>query len=214
MRPEQLSDRIGNVDDRLIQQAEHVPNYGRRRRARRLRHMAAAAAVLALMLASFTTGALVFAKETVVEVPAKQETIELPELGMTLIVPDSWKGRYEVVQGVFEPYDSPMWTVCVKSIYDAGETDEYGTPYQGMLFVVFQYENRPMSEKEFEESGIAGIGRYLFATENATYAIMYATDIQYDISTPEKAERYGAEYADLASEMKDIRIVIEHAFAD
>lgn len=214
MRPKQLSDRIGNVDDRLVQQAEHVPNYGRQRRARGLRHMAAVAAVLVLMFASFTTGALVFARETVVEVPAEQETIELPELGLTLIVPDSWKGRYEVVPGIFEPYDSPMWTVCVKAIYDAGDTNEYGSLYQGMLFVVFQYEDHPMSEKEFEESGIAGIGRYLFATENATYAIMYATDIQYDTSTPEKTERYGAEYADMASEMKDIRVVIEHAFAD
>ena len=52
----------------------------------------AAAAVLALMAASFTVGALAFSRE----VPVEQETIELPGIGLTLILPDSWKGRYEV----------------------------------------------------------------------------------------------------------------------
>lgn len=210
MNARQLSDRIGNIDERLVQQAESIPNYSRQRRARSFRYAIAVAAVLVLMSTSFTAGALVFARETVVE----QETVELTQLGMTLILPDSWKGRYEVVPGVFEPYDSPMWTICVKAIYDAGETNEYGSLFQGMLFDVFQYTDYPISEEEFAESGIAGIGRYLFATENATYAIMYATDVQYDTSTPEKAEMYGAEYADMASGMKEIRVIIDHAFGD
>ena len=32
MNRKQLADRIGNIDDRLVQQAEDVPNYARRRR--------------------------------------------------------------------------------------------------------------------------------------------------------------------------------------
>ena len=56
------------------------------------RRFLAAAAVLALMAASFTVGALAFSRE----VPVEQETIELPGIGLTLILPDSWKGRYEV----------------------------------------------------------------------------------------------------------------------
>lgn len=50
------------------------------------------------MAASFTTGALAFSRETVVEVPAERETLGLAELGLTLILPDSWKGRYELVE--------------------------------------------------------------------------------------------------------------------
>ena len=34
MNKEQLSQRIGNMDDRLVAQAEHVPNYGRQRSLR------------------------------------------------------------------------------------------------------------------------------------------------------------------------------------
>lgn len=29
MNQKQLSDRIGNIDDRFVQQAEHIPDYGR-----------------------------------------------------------------------------------------------------------------------------------------------------------------------------------------
>lgn len=185
---------------------------GRRRIFPRL---LAAAVVAALMAASMAVGALAFSTETVVEVPipAEQETLRLDELGLTLIFPEDWKGRYEVVPGVFEPYGSPMWTVCVKSIYDAGDADEWGTPYEGMLFVVFQCADVPLSREEFEDSGIGGIGRYLLATEEGTYAILYATDVQFDTSDPEKAEAYSGEYNAMAAEMKDIRIVVESALA-
>ena len=190
----------------------------RRERPQRrvLPRLLAAAAVVALMAVSMAAGALAFSSETVVEVPvpAEQETLALDGLGLTLVFPDSWQGRYEVVPGVFEPYGSPMWTVCVKSIYDARDTDEWGTPYTGMLFVVFQCADFPMSREEFEaDSGIGGIGRYLLATENGTYAILYATDVQFDASDPERAQAYGAEYGDLAAGMKDIRVVVEGALA-
>ena len=72
-------------------------------------------------------------------------------------------------------------------------------------------EDHPTSPAEFEESGIAGIGRYLFSTETATYACMYASDVQFDL---EKGDLYGEEYADMASEMKDIRISVQHLFGD
>lgn len=58
MTERQFSDRIGNVDERLIRQAGDPPNYGVRRRKTALRRLAALAAVIALMAVSFTTGAL------------------------------------------------------------------------------------------------------------------------------------------------------------
>ena len=98
MTERQFSDRIGNVEERLVHQAGQAPNYGVRRRMTALRRLAALAAVIALMAASFTTGALAFSRETVVEVPAERETLVLEELGLTLILPDSWKGLYELVE--------------------------------------------------------------------------------------------------------------------
>jgi hypothetical protein len=208
MKTRQLSNRIGKIDDRLIQEAGQAGNY-RKGRHNMLRKVVSAAAVVALMVCSGAVGAVAFSKETVVEVPAEQETLAMDDLGLTLLLPDDWKDRYEVVQGTFEANGSPMWTVCVKSIYDAGETDEVGIPYTGMLFVVFRYADKPMSREEFEAGGIAGIGRYLLATESGTYAIMYATDVEFDPADIEAAVEYNA----MAAEMKEIRIVVDNALA-
>ena len=94
MKKEQLSEHIGNIDDRLVQQAEHIPNYARQHRQKGFKRFTAIAAVIALMVCSFTVGAVAFAKEIVVEVPVEQETIELKEIGLTLILPDNWKDKY------------------------------------------------------------------------------------------------------------------------
>ena len=141
------------------------------------------------------------------EVPTEQESIVLEEIGVTLILPDSWKGKYEMIEGVFEPYNSTMWEFCVKSIYDAQTpTEESGEVlYRGTLFTIFQYTDYFMSEEEFEQSGIAGIGRYLFSTESATYAVMYTTDLQYDWNNAEQKEEWNA----MEQSIKDIQFVVE-----
>lgn len=212
MNEKQLSEHIGNIDDRLVQQAESIPNYAARRRQKRLRRLATAAAALVLMVSSFRAGAIAFAREIIIEVPIEQETVELEEIGLTLILPDSWKGKYEVIEDTFVPYNSTMWEFCVKSVYDAQiPTDESGEVlYRGTLFYIFQYTDYGMSVQEFEQSGIAGIGRYLFATENATYVIMYATDIQFD---PENSEHM-AEWNAMEQSEKDIRIVVDNILRD
>lgn len=186
MNKEQLSQRIGNMDDRLVAQAEHVPNYGRQRRSGLRRKIAGIAAVIVLMACSGAVGALAFSRETVTEVPAQQETVELAGIGVTVLLPDSWAGKYEVVQDSFLPYNSAMWEFCAKSVY------EDGTFYRGSLFTVFQYADYSMSAEEFAQSGLAGIGQYLFATEDATYAVMYAGDVQYD---PDNAAQQETWYA-------------------
>ena len=61
MNGRQLADRIGNIDDRLIQQAQET-GQKKARLSHRARRWAAAAAVVALMGASFSLGALAFAK--------------------------------------------------------------------------------------------------------------------------------------------------------
>ena len=198
MNKEQLSQRIGNMDDRLVAQAEHMPNYGRQRRSGLRRKIAGIAAVIVLMACSGAVGALAFSRETVTEVPAQQETVELAGIGVTVLLPDGWVGKYEVVQDSFLPYNSAMWEFCAKSVY------EDGTFYRGSLFTVFQYADYSMSAEEFAQSGLAGIGQYLFATEDATYAVMYAGDVQYD---PDNAAQQETWYA-LSQTVQEVRFVI------
>ena len=63
MNEKQFSDRIGNVNDKLIRQAEQIPNYRRGHRRRSIRQLATIAAVIALMVCSFSVGALAFAEK-------------------------------------------------------------------------------------------------------------------------------------------------------
>lgn len=124
--------------------------------------------------------------------------MELTGIGVTVLLPDSWAGQYEVVQDSFLPYNSAMWEFCAKSVYE----DE--TFYRGSLFTVFQYADYSMSAEEFAQSGLAGIGRYLFATEDATYAVMYAGDVQFD---PANAAQQETWYA-LSQTLQEVRFVI------
>ena len=96
MNQKQLSDRIGNIDDRLVQAAGRGQEQSghRRRPGRGFRRFGVIAAVVALMVCSFSLGAFAFAREVTVEVPVEQETLEIGDLGLTLILPDHWKGRY------------------------------------------------------------------------------------------------------------------------
>ena len=94
----------------------------------------------------------------------------------------------------------------MKRVYDAKVPLAEGTDlcYQGLLFTVFQYADTSLSAEEFQESGLAGIGRYLFATEDATYALLYATDVQFDPEDPVQQ----AEWTEMAQEMGTIRFVL------
>ena len=208
MNKKQLSEHIGNIDDRLVQQAEIIPNYVAQRRQKRIRHLLATAAALVLMFSSFSVGAIVFARE----VPVEQENVVLDEIGLTLILPNSWKGKYEVIEDVFVPNNSTMWEFCVKSVYDAQTpADESGEVlYRGTLFYIFQYSNYSMSAEEFGQSGIAGIGRYLFATENATYVILYTTDLQFDPENSVQMDEFNA----MEQSKKEIRFVVDNILKD
>ena len=54
MNKKQLSEHIGNIDDRLVQQAEIIPNYVARRRQKRIRQLLATVAALVLMFFGFS----------------------------------------------------------------------------------------------------------------------------------------------------------------
>ena len=159
-----------------------------------------------LMACSGAVGALAFSRETVTEVPAEREQVVLREIGVTLLLPDSWKGRYEVVEDTFAPYGSAMWEFCVRSVYEAKTPIEGagGSFYRGTLFTVLQCADYSMSAEEFAQGGLAGIGQYLFATQEATYAVLYAGDIQFDPTDAEQQQ----EWYSMAQTAKDIRFVL------
>ena len=94
MKKEQLSEHIGNIDDQLVQQAEHIPNYARQHRQKGFKRFTAFAAVIALMVCSFYGGCSGLCEGDCGGSPVEQETIELKEIGLTLILPDNWKDKY------------------------------------------------------------------------------------------------------------------------
>ncbi len=211
MNRKQLSDRIGNIGDRLVQQAENIPDYAQQRRKKLLKRLAGMAAVLVLMACSGAVGALAFSRETVTEVPTQQEQVTLREIGVTLLLPDSWKGRYEVIEDTFAPYGTTMWEFCVRSVYDARTPVDGldGVFYRGTLFTVLQCADYSMSAEEFAQGSLAGIGQYLFATQDATYAVLYAGDVQFDPADAAQQEDWYA----MAQTAGNVRFVLSDILA-
>ena len=146
-----------------------------------------------------------------------QETLELTKLGLTLILPQSWKGRYELIE-----WEGQYVVVCpevreaalaqARAEWAGGEMEwpeELDrNPFSGgMLFYIFGIpealtpEQLPDSDwgsfAEFTET------RYLLATAERTYLLCHASDVQF-------TEETRALYERLEQSVKDIRIVVDH----
>lgn len=196
MNKEQFSEHIGNIDDRLVKQAEQIPNYAAMRRKRAFRQLLGLAAALVLMVSGFGVGAIAFARETIVEVPVEQETLELEGINLTLILPDSWKGQYSVEKRG-ENFD-----VYIPEIRE----NEAG--YEGILFTIVCYEES-MTEEQFIENGLDFTAyRYILTTSNKTYILHYASDVQWDPADKEQE----AVYLKMMGEIKDIRFSVDNVF--
>ena len=201
MNEKQFSYRIGNVNDKLVQQAEQTPNYGREHRKRSLRQLVAIAATVALMVCSFTVGAVAFAKETIVEVPVEQETITIEEIGLTLILPDSWKGKYAFEQ----ENDFKEYHVYNPAIREAMGGDSETLLSGGMLFYLKLWDEQ-LTKEQVDAGGEWDYARcrYVMTTKDGTYLLYYASDLQFTQETME-------EYRQMQSEISDIRFVVDNA---
>lgn len=201
MNEKQFSDRIGNVNDKLVQQAEQTPNYGREHRKRSLRQLVAIAATVALMVCSFTVGAVAFAKETIVEVPVEQETITIEEIGLTLLLPDSWKGKYAFEQ----ENDFKEYHVYNPAIREAMGGDSETLLSGGMLFYLKLWDEQ-LTKEQVDAGGEWDYARcrYVMTTKDGTYLLYYASDLQFTQETME-------EYRQMQSEISDIRFVVDNA---
>lgn len=201
MNEKQFSDRIGNVNDKLVQQAEQTPNYGREHRKRGIRQLVAIAATIALMVCSFTVGALAFAEETIVEVPVEQETITIEEIGLTLILPDSWKGKYAFEQD----NDFKEYHVYNPAIREAMGGDSETLLSGGMLFYLKLWDDQ-LTKEQVDAGGEWDYARcrYIMTTKDGTYLLYYASDVQFTQETME-------EYRQMESEISAIRFVVDNA---
>jgi len=193
MNERQFADRVGNIDDQLVEEAR----YRQGRRGGVFRRFLAVAVVAALMVASFTVGAMAFSQE----VPAEQETIELPGIGLTLILPDSWKGKY----GVEIDQAAAGCSVYVSSIHEQ-EGEWKGTGY---LFWVGKVYDEPMTPDELDEVSPVPC-RYLFSTAGATYSLSYASDVQWNVDDPDQEELY----RQMQAEVSQIRFVVDDLLED
>ncbi len=203
MKAVQLSEHIGNIDEELVEQAAQIPNYGHIRRKRRIRRFAAAAAAAVLMAGSFSAGALAFAREVVVEVPARQESLELADIGLTLLLPDVWSGKYGLEK------DGDNYIVYNKQIREAlseGEDDPFG----GVLFYIICYAQAMTPEQVVENGFDYTAYRYLFATKERTYILYHASDVQWDPGEKQQEKIY----RQMESEVEDIRFVVDGVLSD
>ena len=203
MNKKQLSEHIGNIDDRLVQQAEQIPNYLAQYRQRRIKQLLSVAAAFILMLSGFGVGAVVFAREIIVEVPIEQEILELEGVNLMLIFPDSWKGQYSVEKS------GQNYVVYNPQIKDA-VSEGIDLWDGGVLFTIVCYEEA-MTEEQFIENGLDFTAyRYILATSNRTYILHYASDVQYDPTNQEQENIYEK----MMSEVKDIQFVVDNVFED
>ncbi len=194
MKKERLSEHIGNIDDRLVQQAEQIPNYARQHRRKGFTRFSAIAAVLVLMVCSFTVGAVAFSRE----VPVEQEIIEIEEIGLTLILPDSWKGKYAFEQDS----DFKEYYVYNPAIREAmGGNSE--TPLSGGVLFYVKLWDEQLTKEQVDAGGEWNYARceYIMTTQNGTYLLYYASDVQFTTETME-------EYRQMESEISEIQFVV------
>ena len=206
MNKEQLSERIGNIDDRLVQQAERIPNYRKRQWRKTIRQLAACAAALVLMAGSFAMGMMVQADRTVTRDPAGIGIIDLTdELGILMLLPESWKDDWDGGFGVdarqdgsYGIYNREIRNACMAS-------DDNAFIQGGILFYVVRLPGQ-LTEEQIKAKGEKGCV-YIAATGEYTYLLYYENGVQYTPDTEEK-------YLRMQSEVKEIQFIISDIARD
>ncbi len=201
MNKKQLSKCIGNIDDKLVEQAEKIPNYKLINKCKIIKRFITTAAAFGLMVCSFSAGAFAFGRETVVEVSVEQEMVMLEEINLTLIFPNGWKGKYSVEKA---GQNYIVYHTQIRDDISTGADAFDG----GVLFYIVCY-NEAMTPEQFVEKGYDFVQyRYLFSTIDKTYILCYPSDVQWN---PENQEQE-TEYLKLEKGIKDIKFVVDNIF--
>ena len=179
MTARELAENVGNIDQRLIESAGQAPNYGRRRRTGRLRRALALAAAV-LMTASFAAGALSGGRGP--------ETIPIPETGLTVVLPESWRGKcgYDIQNGALGVY------------LRAARTGE-GLDDAGYLFTVECRQGSCDPAADFAAR------QYVIAsTPKETYFLILPSDVQYDPNNAAVAR----EYLNMSQQIGEVQVLL------
>ena len=186
MTKEQLAERIGNINEELIHESDMRERYTEVKVKHRPRRMVAMVAVVALMVASFAVGAFAATRIESQKTRPAEERVDLDGLDVTIILPDDWADKYGMEVHKDEGFGTGnYYSFYVKDIHDS-KGDYAGAGY---LFHVGKYAEEPMTPKEVEDTSMVPT-KFLFATENATYAIFYTSDVQYNPMDPEMTDLY------------------------
>ena len=162
---------------------------------------------IALLLALFMVVALVGCSDgtpngTSAEVPIEEETIALEKIGLTVVLPNEWEGKY----GIELNEDGTGCAVYVKDIHD-GNGEMSGLGYLFWIGLA-QSDKQPLTPEElYEWSPTPCI--YLFSTADATYILEKHSDVQYDPSNPEETELYMT----MSQQIQDISFKIDNPAA-
>ncbi len=199
MKKEDLFEVIEGIDGNYVKGARDVM----KKKNRNLwKNWTAIAATFVLMVCSFSVGAFVFAREVIVEVPAEQEVISVEELGLSMILPDTWEDKYAL-----EKTDNGEYIVYNPNIRQS-VYKEYGIENNGgMLFYIMRWDEQ-LTENQVNAGGEWDFAKnqYIMTTKDGTYLLYYASDVQFTKDTE-------AEYREMEKEIKEIRFVVNNAIS-
>ncbi len=122
------------------------------------------------------------------------EEVELSDIGITLFLPGDWKGRYGVDPPGKSYYD--FYSVYSTEVREAFSRESGREDAGGVLFFIKKW-GQPLSRAEWQDpSGQWNYAqnRYIKATEDGTYLLYYASDVQY---TPETEDEYRQMYDEI-----------------
>ncbi|MBQ8831784.1 MAG: hypothetical protein IJ017_09305, partial [Oscillospiraceae bacterium] len=124
---------------------------------------------------------------------------------ITLILPDSWKGKYAVEHSVSN------YSVYIPRVREAlgGDSETYYSG--GSLFYIMLWSQQ-ITKEQFDQGGEWNFAacRYIMTTDDGTYLLYRASDVQYPPDDPELSEMY----LQMDGEVRDIKIVVEDVLAD
>lgn len=195
MKKEQLADIIGNINEEFIHESDARKSYikaNEDHHLRRPRRLVAMVAVVALMVASFAVGTFAATRSDTSKVHPAEEFISMDGMNIKLILPDEWEDKY--VMENLSSADNPgcFYGFYQKDVYEKYlEDQKTGTEnwFQGRIFILARMADEPLTPKEVEEQSPVPC-KYLFATDDATYIIAFASDVQVDPEDEDAANEY------------------------
>ncbi len=126
-----------------------------------------------------------------------EEKIDIEELGLTLILPDTWKNKYAL-----EKTDNGEYIVYNPDIRYVFSQENKEAFTGGMLFYIIKWDKK-LTESEVNAGGDWNFAKnkYIATTDDGTYLLYYATDVQFTKETEN-------EYRQMESEIENIEFVI------